>query len=396
MNINSSNFTYKEFIQNQGIMDIIPLPILITKYDGSIIYYNKNFEKTYSNESQEISGSVIIDFPISVSKKSQFFDELKKTDKIDGLEIEIVTESGKNIIAKVATQTLIDLEEPILCFTFFDCTTQTQNNFERERLLEEIAISRAQIEEEAAKYIQLNIQLEESEVKLKELNDTKDKFFSIIGHDLKNPIFVIQSMSEILETEFDEISQEERIDFIKAIRESSFTAYSLLEDLLNWARCQSGRIDYNPQPIHLKQLGEKCFQLAEANAVKKNIKLKNSVNATHMAFADKFMIELVIRNLVSNAIKFTNEGGTVRLSTFEVDNKYVVEVEDTGIGLSEVDINKLFRIEVKNSEIGRSKEKGTGLGLILCKEFVEKHEGKIWVESELEKGSKFIFTIPKL
>jgi len=392
-NLESENIFETHFLD---LIELYPLPFICTNFKGRIYASNLNFKQLFHENNLSDLSSNIFEYFVFEENKNELLKKMQETQNAETFEIEMMKEDGSFFLAGVVCKRTKIYENDFLYFTIYDIGAEKEQIEEREKLLEELAVSRAQIEEEAARYIQINIQLEESEAKLKESNATKDKFFSIIGHDLKNPLFVIQSMSEILETEFDEITPEERLEFIRAIRESSKNAFSLLEDLLHWARCQTGRIDYNPEPVHLKQLAAKCISLLEAHAIKKNIHLINAVDATHILLADKFMVETVIRNLTSNALKFTPEGGTVKINSKPVDDFIQISVEDTGIGLSESDKQKLFRIDVKNSEIGRSKEKGTGLGLILCKEFVEKHGGKIWVESELGKGSQFIFTIPKL
>lgn len=392
-NLESENIFDTHFLD---LIELYPLPFICTNFKGRIYASNLNFKQLFHENNLSDLSSNIFEYFVFEENKNELLKKMQETQNAETFEIEMMKEDGSFFLAGVVCKRTKIYENDFLYFTIYDIGAEKEQIEEREKLLEELAVSRAQIEEEAARYIQINIQLEESEAKLKESNATKDKFFSIIGHDLKNPLFVIQSMSEILETEFDEITPEERLEFIRAIRESSKNAFSLLEDLLHWARCQTGRIDYNPEPVHLKQLAAKCISLLEAHAIKKNIHLINAVDATHILLADKFMVETVIRNLTSNALKFTPEGGTIKINSKPVDDFIQISVEDTGIGLSESDKQKLFRIDVKNSEIGRSKEKGTGLGLILCKEFVEKHGGKIWVESELEKGSQFIFTIPKL
>ena len=378
------------------LINLFPLPIALIKIDGSFISYNNKLVELFHFENLNLYSENLFNWFVFDESKIDFFSRLDNSISFTDLEIELLKKDNQFFMANVSARRTVCQNSDALFVVLYDVTVQKEIEEERERLLEELAMSRAQIEDEAAKYIQLNNQLEVSEEKLKDSNATKDKFFSIIGHDLKNPLFVIQSMSEILETEFNETTIEEKMEFIKAIRESSKNAFALLEDLLHWARCQSGRIDYNPEPIHPKQIASKCINLLEAHALNKNLSLVNSVDATLIAFADKFMVETVIRNLTSNAIKFTPTGGTVKITGKVIGDFIQLGIEDTGIGLSENDIQKLFRIDVKNTEIGKSKEKGTGLGLILCKEFVEKHNGKIWVESELEKGSKFIFTIPKL
>jgi len=173
-------------------------------------------------------------------------------------------------------------------------------------------------------------------------------------------------------------------------------ANKLLENLLHWARSQTGKIEYKPEPINLRKLSFESIELLKSQALKKSIDLSSKIDPLIEVNADRNMLETIIRNLVSNALKFTPENGKVRVTSADLGNMVEVSVVDSGIGMSQEDVKKLFRIDVKNSEIGKSKEKGTGLGLILCKEFVERHGGIIWVESELEHGSKFNFTLPKL
>ncbi|MCX7875323.1 MAG: PAS domain-containing sensor histidine kinase [Melioribacteraceae bacterium] len=397
LDFNESKFNPNSIEQHfVDLIEMYPLAFVFTDFNGRIIKCNTNFKNLFHENDIKEQNQNIFNYFVFEENKIEILEKISDTNNGLEFEVEMMKEDGNFFLAAVISKKTIINDEKYIYFVIYDIGEEKEKTEERERLLEELALSRAQIEEEAARYVQINNQLAESEAKLKEANATKDKFFSIIGHDLKNPLFVIQSMSEILETEFDEISSEERLEFIQAIRESSKNAYALLEDLLHWARCQSGRIDYNPEPIHLKQLVSKCINLLEAHAIKKEINLINAVDPTHILMADKFMIDTILRNLISNALKFTPEGGTVKVQS-KIENEFIeISVEDTGIGLTENDRQKLFRIDVKNSEIGRSKEKGTGLGLILCKEFVEKHSGKIWVESEFEKGSKFKFTIPKL
>lgn len=397
--LNNISQTKNFFKLDQHFIDLIelyPLAFVFCDFNGRIIKSNLNFKSLFHENTDTEINQNIFSYFVFEENKNELISKIDNSENALEFEIEMIKDDGNFFLANLICKKTLINNEKFLYFTIFDIGEEKEKAEERERLLEELALSRSQIEEEAARYVQINTQLEISEAKLKEANATKDKFFSIIGHDLKNPLFVIQSMSEILETEFDEISSEERLEFIQAIRESSKNAYALLEDLLHWARCQSGRIDFNPEPIHLKQLVSRCINLLEAHAIKKQINLINAIDSTHILMADKFMIDTIIRNLTSNALKFTPEGGTVKIVSNLINDFIEITVEDTGIGLSELDKQKLFRIDVKNSEIGRSKEKGTGLGLILCKEFVEKHGGKIWVESELEKGSKFKFTIPKL
>ncbi len=238
--------------------------------------------------------------------------------------------------------------------------------------------------------------LKDSEAKLRESNQTKDKFFSIISHDLKNPFNTILGFSNILLENHKEYNTEKRDKLIKSVNNSAKNAFKLLENLLTWSRSQSGAIKYSPEELHLKiLLFEIMFDLY-GQAEAKGITILDDVSENELIFADKNMIATVLRNLISNAIKFSNNGGSIIISSKKQENSNFIEISvaDTGVGIQKIRIDDLFRIDKNTSTQGTENEKGTGLGLILCKEFIEKHGGKIRAESKIEKGSKFIFSIP--
>ncbi len=230
---------------------------------------------------------------------------------------------------------------------------------------------------------------------LKESNVSKDKFFSILAHDLKSPFHSILGYSEILSHEYDTLNDTERRKFIDILRDSVKNVFDLLENLLQWSRMQSGRMEYHAEIFNLSGLIEEAADLLRGNALKKNIRFTYSSSPGLMVNADKNMIRSVLQNLISNALKFTSGNGEVSISSIETDNFIEVIVRDTGIGMSPDDLNKLFRIDVSYTRKGTSQEVGTGLGLILCKELLQKNRGNIWVESEKDKGTVFHFTLPK-
>jgi len=236
--------------------------------------------------------------------------------------------------------------------------------------------------------------LEQYLEELKELNATKDRFFSIIAHDLKNPFGALKNLSDILYSMYNDFSEEERLEIISEMYKSSNKLYELLENLLTWSRSQRGTIQFNPEETNLKLITNNCVELLKESANNKSIKLQDEVSEELVVNCDVNMITTVVRNLITNAIKFTPENGEITVFAEKTENEVIVAVRDTGIGISDEDKQILFRIDVHHTTIGTSQEKGTGLGLILCKEFVEKHGGKIWVESEIGKGSTFKFTIP--
>jgi len=239
------------------------------------------------------------------------------------------------------------------------------------------------------------IKLEQYLEELKEANATKDKFFSIIAHDLKNPFGALKNLTEILKDMYNEFSEEEKTEIISEMYKSAHKVYELLENLLTWSRSQRGKIEFQPEETNLKLIIYNSFELLKEAANKKNIKLTDATPDEFIINCDVNMITTVVRNLVSNAIKFTPEGGEIKIFTEENDQEVIVSVQDSGIGIAKEDIAKLFRIDVHHTTIGTSDEKGTGLGLILCKEFIDKHNGRIWVESEPGRGATFKFALPK-
>jgi signal transduction histidine kinase len=225
------------------------------------------------------------------------------------------------------------------------------------------------------------------------LNATKDRFFSIIAHDLRNPFHVISGFAEILLNDNHKFPAEKKEKFLQMIHTSSLNGSNLLENLLQWSRAQTGRITYSPVTLSIVAIVEETITLLEADAERKNIVIKSRIDPTLTVSADENMLKTIFRNLISNAIKFTHNGSII-IETQIKEKQLEVSITDTGIGIPKDTLDLLFRIDGKVSTKGTANETGTGLGLILCKEFIEKHGGKIWAESEVGTGSKFKFTIP--
>ena len=233
-----------------------------------------------------------------------------------------------------------------------------------------------------------------SESKLKDLNATKDKFFSIIAHDLKGPFNGIMGLSEILKDDARNLELSEIMDYAEMIYSSALQTHRLLDQLLSWARIQDGKMSFNPAPNLLHSVVGEVILLFLDIADHKEITIVNLVPVQMIVVADSAMLKTILRNLISNALKFTNSNGEVRIKAKTGDSGVEIEVEDNGGGIKEVDIHNLFRVDLSFSRSGTKNEKGTGLGLILCKEFVEKHGGKISAESKHGEGSQFKFTLP--
>lgn len=229
---------------------------------------------------------------------------------------------------------------------------------------------------------------------LSELNSTKDKFFSIIAHDLRNPFNSLLGYSEILAKKAPQYPIEKIQKISTSINDVARNTFKLLENLLDWSRLQTGRITANFQKIKPSDIISDIMFLCEPIAKSKNIKLSTNISCDDYIKADNDMLNTLIRNLVTNAIKFTNRLGSITIKTESGQEEIVFSISDTGIGIEPQHINTLFKIDSKLSKKGTDNENGTGLGLILCKEFIEKHNGRIRVESELGVGSTFFFTIP--
>jgi len=238
------------------------------------------------------------------------------------------------------------------------------------------------------------IALMESESRLRELNITKDKFFSIITHDLRSPFSSIIGFSNLLAEKVFAKDYQKVAEYADIIEKSSWRAMELLTNLIEWSNSQTGRISFCPEFFELPLVVDEIFSLTKYLALQKSITVTKELPKSLVVFADKSMISAVLRNLVSNAVKFTHPGGKVIIKSKKSHHELLVSIIDDGIGLSNEAIENLFSIETNISTLGTMQERGTGLGLLLCKEFIQKHQGRIWVESVQGMGSKFNFTIP--
>ncbi|MFO7924896.1 MAG: tetratricopeptide repeat-containing sensor histidine kinase [Bacteroidales bacterium] len=237
-------------------------------------------------------------------------------------------------------------------------------------------------------------ELTDLENTLKKLNSTKDKFFSIIAHDLKNPFNALLGFSETLNQNYKDLSREQVFTYIDIIDKSAVNLYRLLENLLEWSKSQTGNMHYKPEKFNVKGIAETGIDTVRVNAERKNINISTRINPRLTAFADKNHISTVIRNLLNNAVKFTHRNGEIIISAKKTDRHVEISVADNGIGIAPGEQKKLFSLDHNITTVGTDDERGTGLGLLLCKEFVEKSGGRLYVESEPGKGSIFTFTLP--
>ncbi|MFN3315767.1 MAG: ATP-binding protein, partial [Raineya sp.] len=237
-------------------------------------------------------------------------------------------------------------------------------------------------------------EIEKQKIDLQQLNATKDKFFSILAHDIKGPLNSLTAFLNIMTNHLDEMSQDDIRFMSSNLNKSVKNLYSLLENVLSWSRSQMGVLEYKYEAIDLYEIIEQNIELLSVSAQNKGINLVNKAQKNLLAWADRNSINTVLRNLISNAIKFTSTDGTISISSQAMEDKVVVDVRDTGVGMSEEVMKKIFQIDARYTTKGTANETGTGLGLVLVKEFIEKNNGTLKVESQEAKGSTFIFTLP--
>jgi signal transduction histidine kinase len=269
---------------------------------------------------------------------------------------------------------------------------------ERKKLFRELAVAKEALQklnEDLDQKVKARTQeLEIYAAELKELNATKDKFFGIIAHDLKNPLSSLIGASELLINYVNQLDKDNILNVSMLLHGSAQQGYALLENLLDWSMTQTGRLEFSAQTMILNEVIKDTITIFNTQATNKNIDLQCKINGILEAEFDKNLISSVLRNLVSNAIKFTPKYGKVLVQAYKIGENIEICVKDTGVGIPENIGNNIFRIDVKYTREGTEQEKGTGLGLLLCREFIERHGGKIWVESKLGEGSEFKFTIP--
>ncbi len=245
-----------------------------------------------------------------------------------------------------------------------------------------------------AQLLTADTELRETNAELAQLNTSKDKFFSIVSHDLRSPLTVLLGLSELIDDNITRYPPDRTKLYTRELREAAEKLYALLENLLTWARVQRNALDYMPYELDIHDLVNEAFELFASTARQKGIELHNTTSPKTMIYADYAMTYTVLRNLLSNALKFTANGGQITLSACHNDADVEVAVTDSGIGIPEDDMSKLFRIDVRYSRLGTDGEEGTGLGLALCRDLINKNNGTIWAESHVGQGTTFHFRLP--
>jgi len=345
----------------------------ILSLDGQFTKVNSVFCEMLGYKEQELISANFRDIthPGDIEKSIGLVKDLLKSETRESSLVEkrYLTKTGEIIWALTTVSLTQDFEGKPLYFI-----VQIQDITKRKRN-----------EEQVLRYTE----------ELKNLNASKDKFFSIISHDLRSPFNSLLGLTEFLTHSYDEMKPSDIKNSILNIYNSAQQVYNLILNLLEWSMLQSGRLKVEKSIINLAELGMEIMNLYKESANNKKLELVNNMNDCILIYADKYMIDTIVRNFVSNSIKFTNPGGKITIKGMINGDNAEVSVTDTGIGISPENQKNLFRIDEQFRRDGTANEKGTGLGLILCKEFIEKNNGVLWVESEEGKGSRFSFTVPR-
>jgi PAS domain S-box-containing protein len=378
----------------------VPIPIAFIKKDGTLGDLNSRFVQIvgYANSEIPTFGKWWeLSFPDpeyrnwAIEKWETAIDRaISEKADIDSLEYSITCKNGEKKIFEVFGIILWD--GFLVCF--FDITERKRVQDDLNQLLKELNFSKEQTELALIQKNQLLAELSISETKLKETIASKDKFFSIIAHDLKNPFIGLIGLSEILLEESKSGNYEQVHSLAKFINEASNNGFQLLMNLLEWSRLQTGGIIIEMQQLSLKDLVNETIGLMIPGILDKNITVSTMELGGLTLMSDKNILSTVLRNLLSNAIKYSNENGKITIKAVKLESRVLISIEDTGTGIEPGNIPKLFNIEANFTTKGTKNETGTGLGLILCKDFIRKLGGEIDVESELGKGTKFTVSIP--
>lgn len=365
--IRKSEEKFRKIFESSGIGIATLAP------DGHFSKINSSFCDILGYTETELIGMNFrnITHPGDIEKSLELTKELLKNESLEGksLEKRYLHKSGDLVWALTTISLIRDIDNKPQFFI-----AQVQDITKRKKF-----------EEQLIKYTE----------ELKLLNASKDKFFSIISHDLRSPFNSLLGLTEYISQSYDEMTPQDIKSSISSIYNSSRQVYGLILNLLEWSMIQSGRIKVDKTVINLKELGNEIKNLYEEAANQKQLELTINISEEIFVYADKYMIDTIIRNFVSNSIKFTEPGGKIIVKGIINGDNAEVSVTDSGIGISIENQKNLFRIDEQFRREGTAKEKGTGLGLILCKEFIEKNNGVLWVESEEGKGSRFSFTVPR-
>lgn len=353
--------------------------------EGKLLDINPAGIKLFGYDSKEELMHVDIanDLYVNPEDRGKLKAEIEKNGYIKNYEIKIKDKNGQYKVVLETSTTIRDSSGKIIAYQ--GILRDVTEDKKREELMNKYVSDLAEV----------NMQLRNSEMELKKLNAEKDKFFSIIAHDLKSPFNSLLNLSEFLVEDISELSMEEVKSFSREINKAAQNVFNHIVNLLQWSQIKTGGLEQVIENVALASFVNNTIALIEGNAAKKDISVINDIDTRLFFKGDRNMINSVFLNLITNSIKFTPRGGQIRISADQNEDMITVMVMDNGIGINKNNLDKLFRIDEHFSTSGTSNEIGTGLGLILCKELIEKNDGEIWVKSEEGVGTTFFFTLPK-
>ena len=353
--------------------------------DGKLLDINPAGVRLFGFDSKEelLDVNIADDLYVNSEDREILKAEIEKTGFVKNYEIKVKNKNGEHKIVLETSTTLKDSSGKIIAY---------------QGILRDVTDEKRH-EELMGKYVadlaEVNMQLRNSEIELKKLDAEKDKFFSIIAHDLKSPFNSLLNLSEFLVEDISDLTMEEVKSFSREINRSAQNVFNHIVNLLQWSQIKTGGLEQVVENVALSSFVNSTIALIEGNAAKKNISVQNDIDTRLFFTGDRNMINSIFLNLITNSIKFTPRNGLIKITTDENDKMITVMVMDNGIGMSDENVEKLFRIDKHFTTSGTSNELGTGLGLILCKELIEKNNGKIWVKSEEGVGTTFFFTLLK-
>ncbi len=384
------------------IFDRAPIAISILNPAGKVLSCNRELQNTLGYSQEELESLTFMDcvHPDFRDRSEELFYEMM-SGSMDSfsLELQYLHKDGTPIWINLTSSLVRDhLERPVFVIRMLeDISERKQAEVNMAHYTQLVAEHREALERQSDMLLQLNGEMMQKQRELEEMNRSKDKFFSIVSHDLRSPFSSLLGISKLLAEGSSDLTREEISELAEAMNLQAHNVFDFMENLLKWAQAHTGRMQFKPTVIPLTEITSSVEMLLRENAVSKGLTLSNDVTQDVAVFVDENMIRSVVQNLVSNALKFTPSGGKVSIEARQHPTKtklVEVRVTDTGVGMSEEDAQKLFRIDIVHTTKGTEDETGSGLGLILCKELVEKNKGTISVESTLGAGTSFIFTLP--
>jgi PAS domain S-box-containing protein len=377
--------------------------IFYTDITGKILCWNQSAKNIFGYTEEEAIGNYIFDLILTPEYQDEFknifSDEIIVISKNihDSIyKIYAKTKDGNSFPCEIKLSVIIPNGTSYICGFARDVSERINAEEHFSKLIHEILSSKEAIEKQASEQLRITRELSEIQEKLKENLVQRDKFFSIIAHDLKSPFHGLLGFSEILARNIEILDKEEIKQSAKYMHEAVLHLFNMLENLLEWSRIQRGMISFNPVKINLLDSINRCIALLSQQIKQKEQSIVHNVPSDIFIYCDLNILNSVLKNIIENAVKFSYPKGMINITARDADSGNVeIIISDEGIGMDDKTVNEIFKIDSKSTKNGTANEKGTGLGLIICKELIEKSNGTIRVESKISIGSKFMVTLPK-